>query len=125
MVENPPNFCQIGWVFSPFMRKKVENPPKCYTFECFLRIIVKNPTTNPNINYFHVRATQHFSSLLSTNILYIKACSRNCVCSPSAFLSLQDSNERTYFQTLFKETPNERLIPTRKPVEVDYLFEGG
>ena len=33
------------------------------------------------------------------------------MCFPRAFLSLQDSNERTHFQNLFKETPNERLIP--------------
>ena len=52
-VGNPPNFCQIGWVFSPFMRKKVENPPKCYTFECFFKkIIVKNPTDQPKYSLF-------------------------------------------------------------------------
>ena len=58
------NFCQIGWVFSPF-REKGGNPPKCYTFECFLKIIIVKKSDRPTQIFAISTSGQHNTFLNS------------------------------------------------------------
>ena len=65
-VGNAANFCQIG-CFSLFLRNKVKNAPKYCTFGCFKKNWVKKEKyrpIDPNIQEFHLRATQKFSFLV-------------------------------------------------------------
>ena len=57
VVENAPNFCQIGCVFHFFFL----NAPKFGTLGCLKKQLKKNfQLTNPNIQKFHLRAAQQF-----------------------------------------------------------------
>ena len=68
------NFVRLGIFFHLFWGKKVENAHKFCTFGCFKKIKNnerKKNLTDPNIQKFHLRATQQFSfSGLSCTISY-------------------------------------------------------